>query len=177
MIRRPPRSTLFPYTTLFRSRPAKRGPRGVVRSDHVAVAPRGGALAGVEPGPHRAYPLDPHVPRRERVQGAAQPGDIGGPALARREADALADRVNPRIGPASADGRRPPAHQALEHGFELPLYRAPFPLPLPAHEPRPIVVHHGEVGPAGHGRKIEKTGGSIKPRNPLSHLTKDDFSG
>src|SRR5438552_2040438 len=90
---------------------------------------------------------------------------------------APAERVNPRIGPASADGRRPPAHQALEHGFELPLYRAPFPLPLPAHEPRPIVVHHGEVGPAGHGRKIEKTGGSIKPRNPLSHLTKDDFSG
>src|SRR5438445_7486721 len=27
MIRRPPRSTLFPYTTLFRSRPSKRGPR------------------------------------------------------------------------------------------------------------------------------------------------------
>src|SRR5256885_9843995 len=27
MIRRPPRSTLFPYTTLFRSRPARRRPR------------------------------------------------------------------------------------------------------------------------------------------------------
>src|SRR5258707_2970950 len=26
MIRRPPRSTLFPYTTLFRSRPEERGP-------------------------------------------------------------------------------------------------------------------------------------------------------
>src|SRR5437867_9466861 len=26
MIRRPPRSTLFPYTTLFRSRPPSRGP-------------------------------------------------------------------------------------------------------------------------------------------------------
>src|SRR5258707_4499736 len=26
MIRRPPRSTLFPYTTLFRSRPASRAP-------------------------------------------------------------------------------------------------------------------------------------------------------
>src|SRR5690348_17446440 len=26
MIRRPPRSTLFPYTTLFRSPPARRGP-------------------------------------------------------------------------------------------------------------------------------------------------------
>src|SRR5258707_10486655 len=28
MIRRPPRSTLFPYTTLFRSVPAQRGPVG-----------------------------------------------------------------------------------------------------------------------------------------------------
>src|SRR5260221_5913008 len=27
MIRRPPRSTLFPYTTLFRSRRGRRGPR------------------------------------------------------------------------------------------------------------------------------------------------------
>src|SRR2546426_4161692 len=27
MIRRPPRSTLFPYTTLFRSRGGRRGPR------------------------------------------------------------------------------------------------------------------------------------------------------
>src|SRR2546427_10574115 len=28
MIRRPPRSTLFPYTTLFRSRPTPSGPTG-----------------------------------------------------------------------------------------------------------------------------------------------------
>src|SRR5438552_14240729 len=37
MIRRPPRSTLFPYTTLFRSRPGRRRGRGTrhrsVRSD------------------------------------------------------------------------------------------------------------------------------------------------
>src|SRR3712207_6886641 len=40
MIRRPPRSTLFPYTTLFRSAPAPRrsAPRGLARVplDHVA---------------------------------------------------------------------------------------------------------------------------------------------
>src|SRR4051812_49753894 len=30
MIRRPPRSTLFPYTTLFRSRPASRAPGGAM---------------------------------------------------------------------------------------------------------------------------------------------------
>src|SRR3712207_7109803 len=35
MIRRPPRSTLFPYTTLFRS-------RGGVRHDHVVRLPGGG---------------------------------------------------------------------------------------------------------------------------------------
>src|SRR2546426_7625016 len=38
MIRRPPRSTLFPYTTLFRSRvrelhAEQAGPRGIVRHD------------------------------------------------------------------------------------------------------------------------------------------------
>src|SRR5436853_2351942 len=46
MIRRPPRSTLFPYTTLFRSRggralqgPHRRGPHVLV----ALLAPRGGA--------------------------------------------------------------------------------------------------------------------------------------
>src|SRR2546426_8018334 len=48
MIRRPPRSTLFPYTTLFRSGGAPRalGRRGPVRS------PGAGATA-TEPGRHR----------------------------------------------------------------------------------------------------------------------------
>src|SRR5256886_3629767 len=32
MIRRPPRSTLFPYTTLFRSRPAPQSGQGAVRA-------------------------------------------------------------------------------------------------------------------------------------------------
>src|SRR3712207_8627718 len=43
MIRRPPRSTLFPYTTLFRSADLDLGPRGGVR--------RGGVLR--HPGPRR----------------------------------------------------------------------------------------------------------------------------
>src|SRR2546426_6861535 len=42
MIRRPPRSTLFPYTTLFRSHPAMRRPRSKdgegARPDDLAVA-------------------------------------------------------------------------------------------------------------------------------------------
>src|SRR6266581_2050718 len=41
MIRRPPRSTLFPYTTLFRSRPARGGLYG--SADAVAPAARSGA--------------------------------------------------------------------------------------------------------------------------------------
>src|SRR3712207_5134427 len=52
MIRRPPRSTLFPYTTLFRSRPGAAGP---LRVDPAA--------------------LDPSRPRREPVP---QPGLLGG---------------------------------------------------------------------------------------------------
>src|SRR2546430_7429501 len=39
MIRRPPRSTLFPYTTLFRSRAPRRGSRSRGRS-RAASAPR-----------------------------------------------------------------------------------------------------------------------------------------
>src|SRR2546427_7322459 len=41
MIRRPPRSTLFPYTTLFRSPAANRHPR------HLQDAAAGGDLSGV----------------------------------------------------------------------------------------------------------------------------------
>src|SRR5258708_26257694 len=45
MIRRPPRSTLFPYTTLFRSRPAQnRGKRGPARR---RLSRRGAPAAGV----------------------------------------------------------------------------------------------------------------------------------
>src|SRR2546429_4954787 len=53
MIRRPPRSTLFPYTTLFRSgRPARRG----------AAAPAEGASDG-----HAVLPLQRREPQLARV--------------------------------------------------------------------------------------------------------------
>src|SRR3712207_8783325 len=64
MIRRPPRSTLFPYTTLFRS--ATRGPR---RSEHhpvgdgeVPAGPRGEVLdaAGGLPVELVGQVLEPH---------------------------------------------------------------------------------------------------------------------
>src|SRR5947209_9694820 len=57
MIRRPPRSTLFPYTTLFRSR---RPPRRRARL--------GGGLRGRRAGPHgrRRARQDRHDARRPR---------------------------------------------------------------------------------------------------------------
>src|SRR2546426_6035287 len=48
MIRRPPRSTLFPYTTLFRSRGAAPRPGGRQVPGGAAVADDGGGRA---PGP------------------------------------------------------------------------------------------------------------------------------
>src|SRR2546427_13081748 len=67
MIRRPPRSTLFPYTTLFRSRPARRRP---VR---LAAAPgvRGVQLSA--PGPRAD--ADDQWPPRLRLPV----GDFSGP--------------------------------------------------------------------------------------------------
>src|SRR5260370_22631839 len=53
MIRRPPRSTLFPYTTLFRSRPAHQGGGGrreAVPPDRLRVVSRP-RLAPVRPQP------------------------------------------------------------------------------------------------------------------------------
>src|SRR3989449_2787715 len=49
MIRRPPRSTLFPYTTLFRSPPVPhaRGPRGVSRRLLPPPVPGRGAGPGI----------------------------------------------------------------------------------------------------------------------------------
>src|SRR3712207_7912236 len=52
MIRRPPRSTLFPYTTLFRSRRAEAHPRGARRA-----APGTGAAGRGQPVAGRRAPL------------------------------------------------------------------------------------------------------------------------
>src|SRR5256885_9972746 len=49
MIRRPPRSTLFPYTTLFRSRGRRGGP-GAVGAAGRAFGAAGGRARGGAPG-------------------------------------------------------------------------------------------------------------------------------
>src|SRR2546426_7390945 len=58
MIRRPPRSTLFPYTTLFRSQARLRGPRTGRRRRHHGGA-RGAARGGAqEPGDRKSTRLN-----------------------------------------------------------------------------------------------------------------------
>src|SRR2546427_5862528 len=56
MIRRPPRSTLFPYTTLFRSAPRQDGRRGPARPGR-----SGAAGSGVAWGPQRPKTLPAHA--------------------------------------------------------------------------------------------------------------------
>src|SRR2546422_1220415 len=60
MIRRPPRSTLFPYTTLFRS---LRAARGGARAP-AAVGARRRRLGGPRDRARRVAPADPAVGRR-----------------------------------------------------------------------------------------------------------------
>src|SRR2546427_11140374 len=99
MIRRPPRSTLFPYTTLFRSAPRDPGARlGVDAGAHVLRLPRGQLVGLLVPGRRAggrrvcrpADPLDeeraPRAPRGALVQHRAPPA----PAIAR-------DRRRPRL--------------------------------------------------------------------------------
>src|SRR2546426_4876858 len=57
MIRRPPRSTLFPYTTLFRSRASHRGDDRLVREDRGELAFVARDVVGAEQG---ALTVDRH---------------------------------------------------------------------------------------------------------------------
>src|SRR5256885_9037525 len=119
MIRRPPRSTLFPYTTLFRSPPRRapdsRGDGGDAR-DGGAVGPPDGPLRG---GRERA----PHSPRRARHAAAravprVPPLSLGGVAVlhvprragARRRARAVAGRLERRLRRDPRLGRRHERH-------------------------------------------------------------------
>src|SRR3712207_8169075 len=63
MIRRPPRSTLFPYTTLFRSPPVRRA--GALRVDPEQLAVLQDARPGADRvlGRRRAGPVDRHLAR------------------------------------------------------------------------------------------------------------------
>src|SRR3712207_7744617 len=90
MIRRPPRSTLFPYTTLFRSLPraARRDQRGLARAARVDVA---AALAQRVRGLLQELP-----PRHPARLGARLP-------RLRPDLSALEDRKSTRLNSSHAN--------------------------------------------------------------------------
>src|SRR5256885_11724105 len=80
MIRRPPRSTLFPYTTLFRSR-AEQGGTGISERENEARSARSGgepargpADAALDAGPHGAGPVRAPALRRGAPGGGRAAG-------------------------------------------------------------------------------------------------------
>src|SRR5256885_8194108 len=108
MIRRPPRSTLFPYTTLFRSATAGAAlgppvlPRAAARGRH--SRPRGAPGGRRHHGPTRT-PLDknpPEPPRGVRALDQAVGRERAVPA------GPVAGSSSPRVGPAAAGLRRVP---------------------------------------------------------------------
>src|SRR3712207_7082301 len=70
MIRRPPRSTLFPYTTLFRSHPRR---ARAALFDHVPNAQENSAVENVQADPRGAG--EAVTPRRRDVSGVI-PKDV-----------------------------------------------------------------------------------------------------
>src|SRR2546425_9710451 len=83
MIRRPPRSTLFPYTTLFRSRPRHAAPLGPVRAAVARGHPR--RVVPLPPGP-LGRAADAGV-RAEVHDSAAAAGAARHPGPARRRSE------------------------------------------------------------------------------------------
>src|SRR2546430_7904176 len=89
MIRRPPRSTLFPYTTLFRSEPKNVPEEGAVRfrifsvnddvstADHVVLLPKASPTkksTGVPGTNHRDANNAEHRPQRKPTNAGLKPG-------------------------------------------------------------------------------------------------------
>src|SRR2546426_10957544 len=117
MIRRPPRSTLFPYTTLFRS-PPRRGPAAVAAREERPRAAADAALAAVRPGRPALHgePRPGAAEPRGRPRGRAARGRggvrvAGAPARGRAGSDvsagaAAARRLRGGSGLGRRTGRR-----------------------------------------------------------------------
>src|SRR3712207_8817539 len=73
MIRRPPRSTLFPYTTLFRSRQVLEDPRAGHRPAHPVGPEHPGAVVRCE---RRAEPDDGEVRGHPEALGDEAPDPV-----------------------------------------------------------------------------------------------------
>src|SRR5262249_61596060 len=111
MIRPPPSSTLFPYTTLFRSRWLQRGGEQRLAPLVVQVEPGHRGLRGGRnlPGPGRAGP--PAGPAQGPCSQGAQPGGFGTvspPGHGLGGADRWYRRGRPPGGGAAAREAEPP---------------------------------------------------------------------
>src|SRR2546429_7152113 len=106
MIRRPPRSTLFPYTTLFRSDQLRHGADGVL-DRHGAVDPM--QVVEVDVGDLEA--LQARLARLPDPLGAGI--DDAGPGVPRVAHEAELGGEEDRIAPA---GERAPAHLLVAVG-------------------------------------------------------------
>src|SRR5256885_16857794 len=124
MIRRPPRSTLFPYTTLFRSR------HGLLRTVPALLrrdgADRSAVGADSPPRTRPAGPRRPAPPGRRHDPGAPRPpgGSAGLPADAHR-GPVRGRRAGTRPGPDQPDpdadvGRARDHRRARELGLHRP---------------------------------------------------------
>src|SRR3712207_9524504 len=97
MIRRPPRSTLFPYTTLFRSRDA-------VTGDDEAVGRRLPRLPGAARGEdHVLRAEDLHLAGPDLARDAADAGAAVVGDQRRREPLLVADRKSTRLNSSHAN--------------------------------------------------------------------------
>src|SRR2546430_10446152 len=142
MIRRPPRSTLFPYTTLFRSIPWL---ELAAHAGEDAAFPQGDGPAPARPEPK---PMEHHVAVHD---GAARVG--AGVELRRDGGDLYALGADAQVQVVHAvgivreqntlDAARPPV--AIQDAEER-LAMAPLPADVPFFPPRRVIVDGGPVG-------------------------------
>src|SRR5256886_14294273 len=154
MIRRPPRSTLFPYTTLFRSRRRRARARSTSRTRHSAPGSTAERTTGQRERTTSSAGSDPHPARRRQVR-AGLPGtrpfgdglgqDVSRVAIAEGTVDVAQALIVPRR--EADDGLRSAvAHPPLSVGEqrrELLLLRPSAHLPHTtgrdrAHVPAPM---------------------------------------
>src|SRR2546422_5143165 len=130
MIRRPPRSTLFPYTTLFRSRAPDVYDRGLRRllplPHHLPDPPR----------PRRLGPLPRCGVAAPRLLRAARPAHRAGGARGAARADDDPPRLVWPLRPPPAASAGDAAHLALRLGQR----RSRLPPPLPLRSLSPVVL-------------------------------------
>src|SRR2546427_10735689 len=149
MIRRPPRSTLFPYTTLFRSHSAPT--RGIVCETTTDCARRAGLprVWGSRPGEARTAVASGDARAVHVRRESERP---------RADADAVGQRARSRVRPSEID-RREPAPRRPPNLFEpcrLPCRRGPA---ARAEQGRPPAAPRGTAAlDVVHGRRADRAG-------------------